>query len=79
MNLPSGERISANGAMPCATALLERIVSTITPRMMNTSGTHTGTMCRSRRTIHIVSSVMRSLAMSNMAPNTLSSPRLRAT
>ena len=42
MNLPIGERINANGAMPCATALLERIVSTMTPRMMKTSGTQIG-------------------------------------
>ncbi|MNC89340.1 hypothetical protein D3C83_52550 [compost metagenome] len=78
MNLPSGERISANGATPSATALLERIVSTITPRMMNTSGTQIGTRSTSAATNHSVSSTMRSPAMSNKAPNRLVSLRLRA-
>ena len=64
--------------MPSATALLDRIVSTITPRMMKTSGTQIGTRSMSAATIHNVSSVMRSPAMSNNAPNRLVSLRLRA-
>src|SRR5262245_41682001 len=78
-NLPTGERISAKGSTPCATALLERIVSTITPRTMNTSGTQIGTSALSANTIHRVSSTIRSPAISNSAPNRLVSPRLRAT
>src|SRR6478735_11187372 len=79
MNLPTGERISAKGSRPCATALLERIVSTITPRAMKTSGTQIETSALSANTIHSVSSTIRSPAMSNNAPNKLVSPRLRAT
>ena len=78
MNLPSGERISANGAIPWATELLERIVSTMMPRTMNTSGTQIGTKSLSAATIHNVSSTIRSPAMSNSAPNRLVSLRLRA-
>ena len=47
------------------TALLDRMVSTITPRMMKTSGTQIGTRSMSAATIHSVSSMMRSPAMSN--------------
>ena len=53
-------------------------VSTMTPRMMKTSGTQIGTRSTSAATIHSVSSVIRSPAMSNRAPKRLVSLRLRA-